>query len=55
MSFNVENYLSEQKDGNVILFYKVNIDSDVINHILDTVEGRMVEVNENPRLRKKVS
>jgi hypothetical protein len=54
MSFNVENYLSEQKDGNVILFYKGNIDSDVINHILDTVEGKMVEVNENPRLRKKV-
>lgn len=54
MSFNIEKYLSEQKDGNVILFYKGNIDSDVINHILDTVEGKMVEGNENPRLRKKV-
>jgi predicted DNA-binding protein (UPF0278 family) len=54
MSFNIENYLSDQKDGNVILTYKGNIDSDVINHILDTVEDRMVEVNENSRLRKKV-
>lgn len=54
MSFNVENYLSEQNDGNVILKYKGNIDSDVINHILDTVESKMVEGNENPRLRKKV-
>ncbi|HEX2976765.1 MAG TPA: SiaB family protein kinase [Bacteroidales bacterium] len=54
MSFNIENYLSEQMDGNVILFYKGNIDSDVINHILDTVEGKMVEVNESSKLRKKV-
>jgi hypothetical protein len=54
MSFNIENYLSEQKEGNVILFYKGNIDSDIINHILDSVEGKMVEANENPRLRKKV-
>src|SRR5512133_1611547 len=54
MSFNVENYLKEQKDGNIILFYRGNIDSDVINHILDTVEGKMVEADENPKLRKKV-
>lgn len=54
MSFNIENYLKEQKDGNVILFYRGNIDSDVINHILDTVEGKMVEADENPKLRKKV-
>ncbi|HEX2920886.1 MAG TPA: SiaB family protein kinase [Bacteroidales bacterium] len=54
MSFNVENYLSEQHDGSVILHYKGNIDSDLINHVLDTVESKMVEGNENPKLRKKV-
>jgi hypothetical protein len=54
MSFNIENYLSDQKDGIVILYYKGNIDSDVINHVLDTVEDKMVAVNENSRLRKKV-
>jgi hypothetical protein len=54
MSFNIENYLSDQKDENVILYYKGNIDSDVINHILDSVECKMGEVNENPKLRKKV-
>src|SRR5512133_1096757 len=54
MSFNVENYLKEQKDGNIILFYKGNIDSDIINHILDSVEGKMVEADEHPKLRKKV-
>ena len=54
MSFNVENYFSERPEGNIILFYKGNIDSDVINHVLDTVEGKMVEVNEQSKLRKKV-
>ncbi|HLN22086.1 MAG TPA: SiaB family protein kinase [Bacteroidales bacterium] len=54
MSFNIENYLSEHDDGDIILQYKGNIDSDVINHILDTVEEKMVGVNDSPRLRKKV-
>jgi hypothetical protein len=54
MSFNVENYLQDQTAGDVILYYKGNIDSDVINHVLDTVEDKMVQVNEHPKLRKKV-
>ena len=54
MSFNIENYFSDQPDGNIILFYKGNVDSDVINNILDAVEDKMVEVNEQSRLRKKV-
>jgi hypothetical protein len=54
MSFNIENYFSEKPEGNVILFYKGNVDSDVINHVLDTVEDKMVEVNEQSKLRKKV-
>ncbi len=54
MSFNVENYFSEKPDSNIILFYKGNVDSDVINNVLDTVEDKMVAVNELSRLRKKV-
>jgi hypothetical protein len=54
MSFNIENYFIGQKNGNVILKYKGNIDSDVINRVLDTVEGKMVEINEQSKLRKKV-
>jgi hypothetical protein len=54
MSFNVENYLQDQTPGDVILYYKGNIDSDVINHVLDTVEDKMVQVNEHAKLRKKV-
>ncbi len=54
MSFDVETYLKDQANNNVILFYKGNVDSDVINHVLDTVEDKMVEVNEQSKLRKKV-
>jgi hypothetical protein len=54
MSFDVENYLTDQSSGDIVLKYKGNIDSDVINHVLDTVEGKMVEVNEQSKLRKKV-
>jgi hypothetical protein len=54
MSFNVENYFSEKPDGNIILFYKGNVDSEVINHVLDTVETKMAAMKEQSRLRKKV-
>jgi hypothetical protein len=54
MSFNIENYFSDQVDGNIILSYKGNIDSDVINHILDTVEDKIVETKEQAKLRKKI-
>ena len=55
MSFDVETYLKDnQPERNVILYYKGNIDSDVINYVLDTVEFKLVEVNEQARIRKKV-
>ncbi len=54
MSFDVETYLKDQPESNVILYYKGNVDSDVINHVLDTVEYKLVEVNEQAKLRKKV-
>jgi len=54
MSFNVENYFTNQSNGNVILYYKGNVDSEVINQVLDTVEDKLVQVNEQSKLRKKV-
>ena len=54
MSFNIENYITEKPEGDTILMYKGNVDSDVINHVLDTVEDKMVQVDEQPKLRKKV-
>lgn len=54
MSFNVENYFSDVSNGDAILYYKGNIDSDLINKALDTVEGKLVTVKENPKTRKRV-
>src|SRR4030066_129101 len=54
MSFDVETYLKDQPESNVILYYKGNVDSDVINNVLDTVEYKLVEVNEQAKLRKRV-
>lgn len=54
MGFDIENYLTNQSKDNLILYYKGNVDSDVINNVLDTVEDKMVKVNEQAKLRKKV-
>ena len=54
MSFDIKSYYSDQANGKIILHYKGNIDSEVINNVLDTIEGKMVEINEHPRLKKKV-
>jgi hypothetical protein len=54
MSFNVETYFSDLSNGNQIIYYKGNIDSDLINRVLDTVEAKMVNGNEHSKLRKKV-
>ena len=54
MGFDIENYVKDHAKNNVIFFYKGNVDSDIINHVLDTVEDKMAEVNEQSKLRKKV-
>ncbi len=54
MSFNVENYFSDLSNGNNILFYKGNIDPELINKVLDTVEEKLAAVNEQSKIRKKV-
>jgi len=54
MSFNVESYFSDVSNGNPILHFKGNIDSDLINKVLDTVEGKLISVKEHSKLRKKV-
>jgi hypothetical protein len=54
MSFDVENYFSDFLNGNIIVYYKGNIDPDIINKVLDTVEEKLVKENEQSKLRKKV-
>jgi hypothetical protein len=54
MSFNVENYFSNVSIGDPILYYKGNIDSELINRVLDSVEEKLVKGNEHSKTRKKV-
>jgi len=54
MSFNVENYFSDVSNGDPILYYKGNIDSELINRVLDAVEEKLVKGNEHSKTRKKV-
>lgn len=54
MSFDLENLVSDVDLRGAILYYKGNIDSEVINRALDSVEGKLLSVHENPKLRKKV-
>ncbi len=54
MSFDVVNYFSNLLNGNTIVYYKGNIDPDIINKVLDTVEEKMIRENEQSKLRKKV-
>jgi len=54
MSFKIESYFSDQPNDNLILYYKGNVDSDVISHVLDSIEAKMAAANDNLKLRKKV-
>jgi len=54
MSFDLENLVSDLDIRSAILYYKGNIDSEVINKALDSVEGKLLKSHESPRLRKKV-
>ena len=54
MSFSVENYFPDHLRENIILYYKGSVDSNAINCVLDSVEKKMVETNDNVKLRKKV-
>lgn len=54
MSFSIESYFSDQPKENLILYYKGNVESEVINHVLDSVEAKMSETNDNLKLRKRV-
>ncbi len=54
MSFNVQDYFDELNTGNVILSFKGSITSDMINNVLDSVESKLTEADEDPKIRKKM-
>ena len=53
MGFNVDTYIKQQVKGGVVLDVRGNIDSDVINKILDKVEDRMISSDEPPNFEKR--
>jgi uncharacterized protein YfkK (UPF0435 family) len=54
MSFNLTDYYSGLTNTNVVLAFKGSITSDAINRMLENIEEKLDEVNEDIKVRKKV-
>ncbi|MBN1951739.1 MAG: SiaB family protein kinase [Bacteroidales bacterium] len=54
MSFNINEYYSNLSKGDVILAYKGSITSELINEVLEAVEGKLEDGNEDGKTRKKL-
>lgn len=54
MGFNVDEFFSELSRGEVLLSFKGSITTELINHVLDVVESKLQEYNEDAKIRKKV-
>ncbi len=54
MSFNLNEYYSSICQGNVLLAYKGDITSDIINDVLEAVELKLAEADEKGKTRKKL-
>lgn len=54
MSFNIRAYFDELSKGDVVIAYKGSITSDLINDVLEAVEKKLDEANEEGKTRKKL-
>ena len=55
MSFSVNNYFKDlTEDKEVLLAHKGSITSDLINKILDLMENKLMEADEQSKTRKKI-
>jgi hypothetical protein len=54
MSFNIDEYYSKLNTGEVVYSYKGSITSEFINSVLEEVEAKLIDANEDGKLRKKV-
>ncbi len=54
MSFNIKEYFEELSKGDVLIAYKGSITSELINDVLDAVEKKLEDVNEEGKTRKKL-
>ena len=54
MSFDVNEYYSKLKGGEVLMAFKGNISGELISNVLEVVEARLDEFKESSKIRKKV-
>jgi Family of unknown function (DUF6272) len=54
MSFNLKDYYQDLSKGDVILAYKGSITSELINDVLEGVEKKLEDANEESKTRKKI-
>ena len=54
MSFNIREYFDGLSKGDVVIAYKGSITSDLINDVLEAVEKKLDEANEEGKTRKKI-
>ncbi len=54
MSFNITEYYKELSKGDILLAFKGSITSDLINEVLEAVENKLEEGNEEGKTRKKI-
>ncbi|MFH0759121.1 MAG: SiaB family protein kinase [Bacteroidota bacterium] len=54
MSFDVNEYYSKLNGGDVLMAFKGNISSELISNVLEVVESRLDDYNENSKIRKKL-
>src|SRR4030042_2180505 len=54
MSFNLKDYYTDLSKGDGILAYKGSITSELINDVLEGVEKKLEESNEESKTRKKI-
>jgi hypothetical protein len=54
MGFNLKDYYQDLSKGDVILAYKGSITSELINDVLEGVEKKLEDANEESKIRKKI-
>jgi hypothetical protein len=54
MSFNVKEYYSQLNSKDVLLSYMGSVTSDIINKVLENIENKLADLNEEIKIRKKI-
>jgi len=54
MSFNFDEYFAQINQGDIVVSYKGNVTTEMINTTLETIESKIGDGEEEAKLRKKV-